>query len=209
MILVIFFYFQIKSYLAFLKKTSIFDNSLKMANNKFYNSLDFPLISVILDFGKLKLNFLQLQNYILNLLNQTIKDIEIIVFIYKKEIFDINLIYNLSLIDKRIQTYISNNSSKIKNIFEMANQIKGKFVFFVYHLMKFNSNEFQHFFNITRAKIDNIFYIKSYNNHSLYLIRTKILKDIVDSANILLVIMNYINISVLYLIQKLIIFLLL
>ena len=152
-----------------------------MQNYSFYNPLNFPFISIILDFGQTKINYSTLKSYIFYLLRQTIKEIEIIIYYYYKDMKDIKLISNISNFDKRIKTYISKKKNKIKNFYAIVNIIKGKFILIIQNITEFNNSELEGFFNYTKSGIDNIFNFRLYNKYNLHLIRTKIMKEIVDN----------------------------
>lgn len=158
-----------------------------MDNYSFYNSLDFPLLTLILDLGKLKLKNFELEYYILSLLQQTIKNFEIILFFYYKNITNNSLIYNFTNLDRRINIYTSKNRNKIKNIFNIANIAKGNFILFIDTLIKFDDDELYNIYNSTKGKINNIFSWRTQNNYKIKLIRTKILRDIIDEEK------NFIN----------------
>ena len=144
---------------------------IHMKNYSFYNSLDYPLISIILDFEKLKLDYLTFMSYIKSLLKQTIKDIEIIIYFYYQDFMEIYSLKNCSLIDKRIYLHAFKNNNKIENILTITNSLKGKFMLLIEHLIKFQEDELSSFYNFTKGKINNIFNLTSASNYELNLIR--------------------------------------
>ena len=154
---------------------------IHMKNYSFYNSLDYPLISIILDFEKLKLDYLTFMSYIKSLLKQTIKDIEIIIYFYYQDFMEIYSLKNCSLIDKRIYLHAFKNNNKIENILTITNSLKGKFMLLIEHLIKFQEDELSSFYNFTKGKINNIFNLTSASNYELNLIRVKILRELVDN----------------------------
>lgn len=161
----------------FINKTEI---SFKFGNYSFYNSYDFPLISIILNFGKSKINFKEFEKYIISLLQQTIKDIQIYIYFYYEDAYNLGLINKFSSIDERIFLYISKNSNIVQNIFEIANKIKGKFLIIINKLINLDNEELYDFYNFTKGKINNIFELKTKSNYKLELIRVKTLQDIID-----------------------------
>ena len=164
-----------------IQNINSFDNETpSMSNYSFYNSLDFPLISIILDFGQLKLDNSLLENYILSLLNQSIKDIEIYIHFYDKDNPNITSINNFLKNKQKIHLYISKIKNKIENIFDITNVIKGKFVLIISKMIKFRKEELLYFYNCSKSKINNYFNLRTQSGHELNLIRTKILRDIAD-----------------------------
>lgn len=93
------------------------------------------------------------------------------------------LIRNISSIDKRIHKHFLKRKNKIKDILKIVNNLKGKFMLLIEQSLTFKNDEFWSFYNFTKGKIDNIFNLKSQSNNELYLIRTKILKDLIDNEN--------------------------
>ena len=158
---------------------NVFDGPFKMENYSFYNSLDFPLITIIIDLEKLKLDNLVIEYYIINLLNQTLKEIEIIIYCYYKECDNKTLKYNTSLYNKKIHNY---NSKKnfIIDIFKIIDTVKGKFILLLNKMIKFDNDELNYFYHYTNGKINNIFNFGRMDNYELYLIRTKTIRDIED-----------------------------
>ena len=174
---------QINYYLKLEKKSiqfESFDGPFKMNNYSFYNSLDFPIISIILDFRRLKLDYFKYKEYIFNLLQQAIKDIEIIIYLYYKDITNNILINNFSKFDKRVSVFITKKKHIINDIFKISNIIKGKFILMIDNIIYFNNGELLNIFNYTKGKIDNIFNFRTISNYNLSLIRTKVFIDIVD-----------------------------
>lgn len=163
------------------KKENIIE-PFKMNNYSLYNPVNYPMISVILDLTKLTFDDLSLQNYIFNLLNQTFKDLEIIINLYQKDTNDIYQLNKSFSFDPRIYIHLSYKKDKISNFFNITNIVKGKFILLLQHFEKFKNNELFYYFNYTKGKIDNIFDISFKDRKELYLIRTKILRDIIDDG---------------------------
>ena len=64
------------------------------------------------------------------------------------------------------------------------NIIKGKFLFLINNIMKFEKDELYKIYNITKGSIQYIFEYNYGKNKTFYLLRTKIIKDIIDSDKI-------------------------
>ena len=88
---------------------------------------------------------------------------------------------NFSLKDNRIEFCYSKNKKLIHKIFSLMNKIKGKFTLIIDKMIKFEKNEFKRIYNLTKGKINNIFEFTTHDNNTIYLIKTKVLNDILDS----------------------------
>ena len=154
---------------------------IHMKNYSFYNPLEYPLISIILDFGQLKLDNFTFASYIKSLLEQTIENIEIIIYFCYNDYEEVNSLKNFSFIDKRIYLHALKNNNKIENILNITNTLKGKFMILINHLIEFQKDELSSFFNFTKGKINNIFNFTSKSNYELNLIRIKTLRELIDN----------------------------
>ena len=77
-----------------------------------------------------------------------------------------------------------NNNYK-DSFLALINRIKGIFFILLDKVTKFNEEEFSRIYNTIKGTIRNIFKIDNQQNtNSYYLIRTKIVKDIIDSEKI-------------------------
>ena len=153
-----------------------------MGGYSLYNLTYYPQISLLIyNFENWGLNDEQQSNFINNLKKQKLKDIQIIFLLNNKSEHEItDLIRNQSLIDNRISFY-EYEKFVIDNVFELMNKIKGKFTMFLDKLISFGENLLEHYFNSTKGKINNIFEFK-FENETLYLIKTKILSDLLDNG---------------------------
>lgn len=153
-----------------------------MGGYSLYNLTYYPQISLIIyNFENWGLNDEQQSNFINNLKNQKLKDIQIIFLLNNKsEHESTNLIRKQSLIDNRISFYEYEKFVK-NNVFELMNKITGKFTMVIDKLISFGENLLEHYFNSTKGKIKNIFQFK-FENETLYLIKTKILSDLLDNG---------------------------
>jgi hypothetical protein len=149
-------------------------------NYSLYNYFKYPQISIIMpNIDKWPLNNNDILKLILNIKQQTLKNIEIFITSSKNKINEYNNLKNLSLLDKRIKIKISERKKSINTLFSLMNLLKGKFILIINKYLNFKINDFEKFYNFTKGKIKNIFEFKI-NEKSLFLIKTKILKDIND-----------------------------
>ena len=165
------------------KKANIFYNDekpLKMGNYSFFNSFNSTLITIILYLPKSNLNNISIEDYVFIFLQQTLKNIEIIIYCYYKDSCNTSLLNKISSENKNIYIYKSKRRNKILNIFNIVNIIKGQFLIIIDKIINFHNDELYYFFNFTKGKIDNIFKFKTRYNFIINLIRTKVLHDIED-----------------------------
>ena len=149
-----------------------------MVNYSLYNLFEYPQISLFLT---------NIDNYHLDntfelidiLKNQTLKNIEI--FILSKTQYYNNLIKNNSKTDNRIKYFISQKNDLLDNIFHLISKARGKFTLIINNLVTLHKYELEAFYNLTRGKTNNIFKFKTKNENVLYLIKTKIIRDLIDN----------------------------
>lgn len=115
-----------------------------------------------------------------NLLNQSIKEIEILLNFRKNNSILFNKIYEFSKLHPQINIFI-NDYDIYNNTINLIMKSKGKFV----TVLKNNINVLDHqlyekIYNQTYGKIENIYEYKIENELN-YLIKNKILKDIIDN----------------------------
>lgn len=173
--------FLILTYKILLIKSdkNIYFSCLK-GNYSLYNYFKYPQISIIIpNIDKWSLNNNDILNLIMNLKEQTLNNIEIIVTSSKTKIHEYNNLKNLSLSDKRIKIKVSKRKDSTNSLFSLMKLIKGKFVLIINNYFNFKRNDFENFYNFTKGKIKNVFEFKI-NKKSLYLIKSKILRDIKD-----------------------------
>ena len=72
------------------------------------------------------------------------------------------------------------------------NKIKGKFTLLVNKIINFGENKLEKFYNETKGKINNVFEFQS-ENENLYLIKTKLLSDLLDSGKFIFNYMELVN----------------
>ena len=162
--------------------TNVNESNYIMGGYSLYNWTYYPQISLLInDIEKWDLNNEQLLNFIDNLKHQKLKDIQIIFLLNNqtKNIY-LKVIKQQSLIDNRISFYEYGKLVE-DNIFEIMNKIKGKFILMIDKLITFGEDLLEKYYNITKGKINNLFEIKT-EKQTLYLIKTKILSELLDNG---------------------------
>ena len=149
-------------------------------NYSLYDSFKYPQISIIIpdiDIWVLKNNIIQL---IMNLKSQTLNNIEVILTSTNTQFKEYKELENLCQIDKRIKLKKIKRKEQINNLFSLMQLLKGKFVLILNKYFDFKRNDFEKFYKFTIGKIKNIFEFKK-ERESLFLIKSKILRDINDN----------------------------
>lgn len=152
-------------------------------DKKIYNNSESPFMTMIIDYESQKSKKKNILNLIPILLNQTFQDIQIVILIKYSNSFYNNIIKKYSHISKKIDIYILNNENWINSIIDTINKIKGKYLIYFNEFITLTNNELYLIYNMTKGKLNNIFKYLTKNNSILNLIRTKILRDIIDSSN--------------------------
>ena len=150
-----------------------------MENYSLYNLSTHIQISILI-FGIE--NEAQLLNLTNNFMSQTLKDIQIL-YLWKNNtnIQCYNIIKNISLNDERISIFEYFTTIE-ESIFSIMNKIKGKFTLLINKLIDYDEIQLESFYNETKGKINNIyeFHLK---RGIFYLIKTKVLFDLLDIGN--------------------------
>ena len=71
----------------------------------------------------------------------------------------------------------------LNNFLDLLNLIKGKFLILINKICSIEKGVFKKIYDLTKGNIKNIIKIKNQNNEQFCLIRTKTLRDIIDSGN--------------------------
>jgi lipopolysaccharide biosynthesis glycosyltransferase len=79
-----------------------------------------------------------------------------------------------------VDIYLFNNKNWAKSFSNLTNLIKGKFLILTNQIINIRDKEFYKIYNLTKGSIKNIFKLKFHQNQTLYLIRTKILRNFLD-----------------------------
>ena len=200
--LLIFLFFLLTHYskkinlIKYWSNRNIFNLNKKERNDKndclfeYYKNLDiykyfkYPLISIIIQI-KNNTNEKEMKDFFNKLNNFKNRDnIEIVFSILENKI-EINNFTKKYF--KKLKIIQAKNNFIYKNIFQIIQQCKGKYLIFInindFNLI--NENFVEDFYNYTNGKIDNIYEIFSEkNNKSYYIIKTKILRNIYDNGTI-------------------------
>ena len=139
-----------------------------------------PIISIIFDIENLQLNDESIYNLIYILLNQTFKNIEIFILSKSPETFYNKLVSKFQFMSKEVRIYILKYNHWIHNIFDIINQIEGKYLIIINTFFELEKDELNKIYTLTKGSINNIFKYPINNKSFFYLIRTKILRDISD-----------------------------
>ena len=187
LLLITYFHFY-NSEKLILKTEEENEYNYKMKNHSLYNLIKYPQISVLI-FNIEKEE--QLLNYTKQLLNQTLKDIQII-FLLKNDNENQKSTFNknYSLTDERINIFKFSSLESI--IFQLMDKIKGKFTLFIDEIINLGQKQLENFYNFTKGKINNIFEF-SVENTNIYLIKTKILFNLLDEGNFIFNLTGLIN----------------
>ena len=127
-----------------------------MKNHSLYNLIKYPQISILIFYTD-KTD--KLLNFAKQLLDQTLKDIQILIFFKndnKKR--NNNFIRKFPLNDNRIN--IMEFTTLGENIFQIIDKIKGKFTLIIDKIINFGQQQLENFYNFTKGKINNIFEFK-------------------------------------------------
>ena len=174
---------------------TFYDNNI--GNTSLYNTFKYPQISILFsDIENIDLNNknITLYNIINNSRGQTLQNIEIIFLLTRAENNYYKIIHNFTKIDKRIRIIFKEKEEN--NLYNLIFKSKGKFILFNNNLEEFKYNELEKCYNFTKGKINHLFKFKSSKGNDFYLIKEKIIKDIIDQDLIfdnINDIINYIN----------------
>jgi len=165
---------------------TIVNENLNIKNGSFfkkklYNSFQNPLLLIIFDYENLNLNKENITNLIPHFLNETF--IDILFFILFPKSTDRKIIQNYSMISRNVQIYIAIFKKWILNIIDIINKVDSKYVIISDKFLKFTKGNVLRMYNMTKGNKDNIFKCYINDNYHVYLIRSKILRDILDYNN--------------------------
>ena len=149
-------------------------------NYSLYNYFKYSQISIIIPYNGKWAADSNIFKLLMNLQNQTLNNIDIILTSSKTELNENKELKKLCLSDKRIIFKKTKKKEPIINLFSLMNLIKGKFVLIVHKYFNFRKNDLENFYDFTKGKIKNIFEFKI-DREPLFLIKSKILKDITDN----------------------------
>ena len=153
-----------------------------LGNYSLYNFFKYPQISILIyNINNLNLNG---DNYIIDFITmlrtQKLNDIEVL-FSLPNEISDnFNIIKKYCKLDNRIKIYINNKENNLNNLFDLIEQAKGKFIIIMNKFEIFDFFDLEKFYNLTKGNINNIFTFYSSKGNDIYLIKSKIVRDVID-----------------------------
>ena len=150
----------------------------EFGNYSLYNLFKYPQITILIpNFNEWNFNKNEIKNFIKSFENQSFKEIQIL--IYLNNIED-NLLTNYSLTDDRIHI-LKLKKFYFENLENLVFNIKGKYTIIMDEYINFEKDDLKKFYFYTRGKINNIFKFKKKNSKDVYLIKSKILRDIIDT----------------------------
>ena len=147
-------------------------------NYKLSNITDSHFISILLDYSHLNFNFtdISLLKFISKINQQIFKDFQILLLGNRA----LDIISNISKNDSRFEFFVCENKDLNHKLMDISNKIKGKFFILINETVKIEKDTFQRIYNNIKGSNKNIFKINFQNITNHYLIRTKILRDILD-----------------------------
>lgn len=155
-------------------------------NYKFENISDNPFITFLINFSNPDVNYEPklLLNFISSLYEDNLLNIQII-FIYKNLTSDfIQNCSNDSIFkDKKIEEYNYEDKIQKNNFIYLIDKIKGKFFMVFDTIIKLEKGDLNNIYNNLKGSTKNIFEFHFHNNLTYYLLRTKLLKNFIDSEN--------------------------
>ena len=174
----------ILTYILFSKNSNDLNIRWNIGNNtgnySLYNLFKYPTISILLPNIELfEVSNYSIVNFINNLRNQTLKEIQIFISFSNIEYY--NDIKNICLLDDRIKVYFLKKINTFYDFYYLIEKSNGKFIFLLDKIEYLNNDEIEQFYNYTKGKINNIFEFKTSNGNVIYLIRSKILKTLIDN----------------------------
>ena len=174
------FSYEIKKLIDKQKRIEAIYNEPEIKEHSLYNLFKYPQISLLITSLE-KFPIYDLLNFFLN---QSFKDIQFILYLSSQENkthFNI-LKEHLIKDNKNIEIYVYKGKPKlIDKIYYLTNKIKGKYTIFLNEYIKFKKKDLDNIYNFTKGKINNIFKFIINNKNSIFLIKTKILKDLNDN----------------------------
>ena len=157
----------------------------EMHTYSLYNTFKFPQISLILMSNEFqKVNSLYLIDKIKYIFSQNYPNIEIILYLHNKNKREYNIIKHAlekHLHDKSLKIY--NKKGDLKEIFfNLINLVSGLYTIFINSLDFIKDLQLGKYFDFTKGKIDNFFNFSIPEESSIYLLKSKCLKDFIDNG---------------------------
>ena len=176
-------------YLLFSKNNKcIYEMHFNVTNNtgnySLYYLFKYPQISILLpNIENMNISSNLLDNFIINLMNKTLKDIQIFLsFSTIKRYTYYKSINNYSTLENKLKMYFIEEKGFLSHLYYLIEKSKGKFIFIIDKIENLEYNEIEKFYNITKGKVNSIFSFLTKNGNNIYLIKSKILKNIIDKG---------------------------
>ena len=152
-------------------------------NYKLFNSTENPLISLIIDFSNSSFSLINETFFdFIDYLSESFFNESQIIFLYSSFNYSHqNTSVNTFFINKKIKAIEFDSIDWVKNFLNLINIIKGKYFILINETIKICKNDIKNIYDITKGNIKNIIKINQQNTGFFYLIRTKILNDIIDT----------------------------
>lgn len=159
--------------------------NISIVGNHSINSKDlrYFFFTILLEFNNSQMDQESLTNLIKKILDQTFKEIQIIVLYNSKNNTLKDLIKQKTSNINNVEIYPLNEKFFVNYGIDLINEIKGKFSVFVDKFMDIKNDDFLKIYYMTKGNINNIFRYSIKKNIYLYIIRTKTLRDIFDIKN--------------------------
>lgn len=145
---------------------------------KLYDSLKNPLLLIILNYENLNLKEKNISNLMPPFYNETFIDI-FFVFIFPKNNKK-KFIQNFPSNVKNVKIYIAIFKKWILNVFDIINKINSKYVIIYDKFLNLTKYDIFRIYNNLKGNKDNIIKCNINYKYYAYIIRTKILRDILD-----------------------------
>ena len=188
LILLIIYPFKSKKYesfKSFTNKKNELNKDPIIHNYKLFNNNETILLSLILNFSISNINLLNntLQDFLTDLSKSVFHDIQIILLHESQNAVIFNESIKSFLKRRKIEIFSFNAKMWLNNFLDLLNLIKGKFLILINKICSIEKGVFKKIYDLTKGNIKNIIKIKNQNNEQFCLIRTKTLRDIIDSGN--------------------------
>ena len=89
-------------------------------------------------------------------------------------------LYNYTKSNKKLKLYYIKKQSFLYHLYYLIEKSKGKFDIIIDKIENFDYNEIEGFYNMTKGKVNSIFSFLTNNGNNIYLIKSKILKSLLD-----------------------------
>ena len=163
---------------------SLNDSKNIMGNHSLYKLYEYDQISLLIyGIDNWKNNNTTLLKFFDYLKRQTLREIQIILVLPKELNFSMHHLINSAIKKNEKIGIFTQSENQELNTNYLINLIKGKFTIILDELVIFPDDEFEKLYMMTHGKINNIFEFQ-FQNTSFYLIKTKILMNLLDSGEL-------------------------